>query len=134
MARIPVCRTLALLLVLTLTAPLAPAGAAPHPRLAAPGLERDGLGAGGSEWSGGLLWQSLAANLPYFGRPLSVWLQGGCGLDPDGRPLCGPKVTADRGCGIDPDGKPLCGPTTVVTDTDRGCGIDPNGQPLCQGH
>lgn len=36
----------------------------------------------------------------------------------------------DTGCGIDPDGRQLCGPAPG-SQSDTGCAIDPNGRPLC---
>jgi hypothetical protein len=53
-----------------------------------------------------------------------VQLKHGCSIDPDGNPVCAPKL----GCSIDPNGAPKCPPTVTPK---RGCGIDPNGQPYC---
>ena len=69
----------------------------------------------------------------------SVWTKGGCTIDPNGNPVCGPKSTGGTkgGCGLDPDGKPVCGPTSggspeptaPTSNADGGCGLDPSGSP-----
>jgi hypothetical protein len=56
----------------------------------------------------------------------ALWVEAGCGIDPDGR--CGAGATPanlDAGCIIDPDGR--CGGALVVATPDEGCIIDPNG-------
>lgn len=53
-----------------------------------------------------------------------VNLKHGCSIDPNGNPVCAPKL----GCSIDPNGTPKCPPTVTPK---RGCTIDPNGSPVC---
>jgi hypothetical protein len=48
----------------------------------------------------------------------------GCSINPDGQPLCAPKL----GCSIDPDGQLRCAPGVP---SKLGCTIDPNGHTAC---
>ena len=50
----------------------------------------------------------------------SLWLKGGCGIDPDGRCT---SATTEGGCGVDPNGE--CATTAT---SEGGCLVDPNGQ------
>jgi hypothetical protein len=60
----------------------------------------------------------------------SLWLKGGCHLDPDGRCLdAQPVGTTENGCRLDPDGLCLKGAAAAGGTTEGGCRLDPNG--LC---
>lgn len=123
--RVPARRAKALLLLALLIAlAVPPLAAAPRRGLQSP--------ATGGWWASPAFWQGLAASIPYIGRPLAGWLTSGCGVDSNGRPLCGAKTTGESGCGMDPNGRPLCGAATV--NVDSGCGADPDGRPLCGSH
>jgi len=64
-----------------------------------------------------------------WGGLVSLWLDNGCGIDPDGRCAAGPirRPTTDNGCGIDPSGR--CAAVPVLRpSTDNGCIADPNGR------
>jgi len=66
--------------------------------------------------------------LDYLGGLLtSLWLKGGCTMDPNGR--CAPgsqSRSIDEGCTIDPNGR--CAPHPQTQSTDEGCTIDPLGR------
>jgi hypothetical protein len=51
---------------------------------------------------------------------VSLWMDNGCIIDPNGR--CAAAPTVDNGCGIDPSGR--CAAAATV---DNGCIIDPHG-------
>jgi hypothetical protein len=62
----------------------------------------------------------------------SLWLKGGCRLDPDGHCLdTQPAVpgTTENGCRLDPNGLCLKGAAAAAGTTEGGCRIDPDG--LC---
>jgi hypothetical protein len=56
--------------------------------------------------------------------PGGLHSKSGCGISPDGKPLCAPK----RGCSINPDGQPVCAPAITPK---LGCGINPDGLTIC---
>jgi hypothetical protein len=66
--------------------------------------------------------------LDYLGGILtSLWLKGGCTMDPLGRCVAGTQAHhTDGGCTMDPDGS--CAPRLQTQSTDGGCTIDPDGR------
>jgi len=66
--------------------------------------------------------------LDYLGGLLaSLWLNGGCTIDPDGHCAPGAPVQGtNTGCTMDPNGR--CTPGTQNPGTDGGCTIDPLGR------
>jgi hypothetical protein len=109
------CRTLC---ALALTAAMAlPAGAgSSSPAGAATGLASSPAAAPLSQ-----AWSWLRA----------IWLDAGCGMDPNGR-SCGsvaPLPRPEEGCGMDPNGRG-CGNIAPPPRPDAGCGMDPDGRCL----
>lgn len=91
-----------------------------------------GLTLGTTAWAGASPLR-LAGSTPhhvldYLGSFLSsLWLKGGCTIDPDGR--CAPSAPAQGtggGCTVDPLGR--CAPGTQTQSTDTGCTMDPLGR------
>ena len=56
--------------------------------------------------------------------PGHLLLKHGCSIDPNGLPICGPKI----GCSISPVGRPQCQPPMTPK---LGCSIDPDGHTRC---
>ncbi len=57
----------------------------------------------------------------------SLWLKGGCVIDPLGRCAPGaPPQSTDSGCTMDPLGR--CAPGAQNPTTDGGCTMDPDGR------
>src|SRR5438309_104141 len=73
------------------------------------GLAEDGLGL--SRFFEGVLARA-------FELPRTV--KAGCSINPDGQPVCAPKL----GCSIDPNGRTQCPP--IITPK-HGCSISPDG-------
>lgn len=66
-----------------------------------------------------------------WGGLVSLWMENGCILDPDGRCAAGQAAAPaqDNGCGADPDGGCAAGQSEMglVPAQDNGCGLDPSG-------
>ncbi|HSS49164.1 MAG TPA: hypothetical protein VLX28_09465 [Thermoanaerobaculia bacterium] len=118
MSRIPLARSIVLLLLVLLfvAAPFASAAAPPDRtvRSATGRFEAPALLSWLMSWLTG------------------VWEKNGCMIDPDGRCLAGtgaapapPAGGQNNGCGIDPDGR--CNPPALPA-ADNGCMIDPSGR------
>lgn len=86
----------------------------------------------GTPWAGASPLRPAGASSQHFldylgGLFTTLWLKGGCIMDPLGRCTPGPQPqNVDGGCTMDPLGR--CAPGAQVRSIDEGCTMDPNGR------
>jgi hypothetical protein len=96
--------------------------------LATPALHAAGTRPLGPDLGGGILLEGWNLLQGVWGWVVGEE-KGGAEIDPDGPFSPKDLPPLDHGCGIDPNGRPLCEPVRATTDSDLGPEIDPNGKP-----